>query len=47
MARGKFKFRTANLLFLMVGHTHEDIDQFFSGLVTDSIQAHLEAKLMH
>ena len=28
VARGKF--RTANLLFLMVGHTHEDIDQFFS-----------------
>jgi hypothetical protein len=28
----RFKFRTANLMFLIVGHTHEDIDQLF-GLV--------------
>ena len=30
MLVAKCKFVTANLLFLMVGHTHEDIDQLFA-----------------
>ena len=38
-------FETANLFFLRVGHTHEDIDQLFSILVALILGAGVAAQV--
>ena len=36
----KYKFLTTNIFFLMVGHTHEDVDQFFALVIKLVLQPH-------
>lgn len=36
----RFQFVTTNLLFLMVGHTHEDVDQLFATVVALILRKH-------